>query len=549
MLGALDVISQLFCDDSQYFDYTLTAVRFWHFKTEATSQGEELYITMNSRGEKLADNEEQKAKILDLPADKLYEWGQKWETWQDFFWKNRNKEKEHNADRGFNEFVRWIKILEGNNSPTPETVEKYFDVIKFLFKKDGVFKNNLDWLSPETENSLIDLFRLLPVVKFVERFGTKTKERNIIRVKQFFKNVARIDNVNKAVNTMLPETIKIIDDLSDSDISLICQQDKVSTVILSIEEKKKLEIYLANPEQSEAIENIFWEAEAHNIWKGEILPLINWATENGVFDLSEFKQYNNVFNLLFHGNLEHSELDKTRRALLTRGLKGYPRVFRGYTNYSFCWEYQEWQILIKDNQNKFGKFLKDLFNVDIDYELQKMIDNNLNNTDYDEFVKIPKLLCFCKQKNIQWDSNSNSWILVAYQKSSGSHANLYTYRLHLDILKYPFWDKNKWSENFWDKGRTCVYLDYSVKHIAIDIYHKTTIINLDTTSETKEIFFQLQLFNIEQATEDDREIVREVATKLDLHFDGSRFTSKMDSKENLLNLLKRVMEKVEKSEP
>ncbi|WP_321479810.1 DUF262 domain-containing protein [uncultured Bacteroides sp.] len=548
MLGALDTISRIFSDDFQYFDYILTAVRFWHFKTEVTSQGEELYITMNSRGEKLADNEEQKAQILNLPADKLYKWGQKWETWQDFFWKSRNKEKKHNADKGFNEFVRWIKILESNNnSPTPELVEKYFNVVKYLFKKDGVFKNNFAWLSPETENSQLNLFRLLPVVKFVERFGIDINEREVIRVKHFFKNIARIDNVSKAVNTLLPETIKIINALPDTDISSICQLEKVPVAILSTEEKKKFEIYRANTNNREVIEDIFWKAEEHKIWKGEILPLINWATENDIFNLDKFKQYYQAFNSLFYDELKYPELDITRRALLTRQLKKYPRIFRGNTNYSFCWEYEDWQTLIKDNEEKFGEFLKELFGVNLKHnKLQEMIDKNPEGDYYDEFVKIPELLSFCKQKNIQWDNDTNSWVLIADKKRSGSYANLYVFRLHLELLKQPFWEKEKWTEDFWCKDKTCVFFDFPAKHIAIDIYHyKRIVTDLDT--DTTYTHFQLQLFNRNAATDDNRIVVEKVSAKFDLQLKGNRFISEQEPKEKILCLLKKIMVEVENS--
>lgn len=546
MLEALRTIFDIFDNDFHYFDYILTAVRFWHFKTEATSQGEELYITMNSRGEKLADNEEQKAQILNLPADKLYEWGNKWENMQDFFWKNRNKKKMHNADNGFNEFVRWIKILESNNDiPSPETVEKYFEVVKFLFSKDEFFKHYLSWLSPETENSQLNLLRLLPAVKFVERFGENVNNRDIIRVKQFFQNIARIDNVSKAVKTLLPEAIKIINDLPVADISSICKLNKVSTLILSTEEERKFEIYLLNEnaEEREKVEDIFWESEKHKIWNGEIFPLINWATENGKFDLAKFEQYRKVFNMLFNDKLKDPEQDIVRRALLTRKLKDYPRFFRGYKNYCFCWEPEDWQKLIKDNELVFGDFLKELFDVDINEQLQNMIDNNPTDRKFDEFVKIPELLDFCKQKNIQWSNDSNSWILLAKIKNNGSHANLYTYRLYLDLLKQSFPDQNKWTIGFWDKDNTCVCFDFKANHIAIDIYHKRTFTEADKGKVN--IFFQFQLFNRKDAADNDRKVVEEVATKFNLKLERDRFISSEQSKDKIYELLKNIFSEVD----
>ncbi|MCC5915745.1 MAG: DUF262 domain-containing protein, partial [Cryomorphaceae bacterium] len=87
---ALGYIQAIFLDNTRYYNHLINYIVFWHFKTEATSQGEELYITMNARGEELADNEVTKAALMVQP-DQLYNWGIKWEEWQQFFWKNRNK--------------------------------------------------------------------------------------------------------------------------------------------------------------------------------------------------------------------------------------------------------------------------------------------------------------------------------------------------------------------------------------------------------------------------------------------------------------------------
>ena len=119
MISALRSIRKTFGNTSNYyFDYLLTNIHFWHFKTEATSQGEELYITMNSRGEQLSDNEMQKSRVL--PSSDLFRYGREWESWQTFFWRNRNKgnSKNANADKGFNNFLACIEGLECFNEPS-----------------------------------------------------------------------------------------------------------------------------------------------------------------------------------------------------------------------------------------------------------------------------------------------------------------------------------------------------------------------------------------------------------------------------------------------
>jgi hypothetical protein len=140
MISALRSISKTFGNTSNfYFDFLLTNIHFWHFKTEATSQGEELYITMNSRGEQLSDNEMQKARVL--PSSDLLKYGKEWEKWQTFFWRNRRagKANNQNADKGFNNFLSCIENLERFNKTLFEggildvqSIKKYMDGLQYI---------------------------------------------------------------------------------------------------------------------------------------------------------------------------------------------------------------------------------------------------------------------------------------------------------------------------------------------------------------------------------------------------------------------------------
>lgn len=66
---------------------------------------------MNSRGESVSSNESIKANLLKgLSEQEKHDWGVKWEKWQDLFWKN--KVENLSADKGFEEFLKWIKIIE-----------------------------------------------------------------------------------------------------------------------------------------------------------------------------------------------------------------------------------------------------------------------------------------------------------------------------------------------------------------------------------------------------------------------------------------------------
>lgn len=153
MISALKSIRKTFGNTSNYyFDYLLTNIHFWHFKTEATSQGEELYITMNSRGEQLSDNEMQKSRVL--PSSELFKYGQEWESWQTFFWRNRNKgnAKNANADKGFNNFLACIEGMECFNDPSLRDSRLNVDSIQ-------TYMNGLIYIcNPEFRKKVSDIY-------------------------------------------------------------------------------------------------------------------------------------------------------------------------------------------------------------------------------------------------------------------------------------------------------------------------------------------------------------------------------------------------------
>ncbi len=140
MLSALKTIRTVFGNkENYYFDYLLINIHFWHFKTETTSQGEELYITMNSRGEQLSDNEMKKARAI--PNSDLFAYGQKWEKWQTIFWRNRGKNS--NADKGFNNYLasieglEWfMKMTERDILPPIASIETYMKALVYVTSEE-----------------------------------------------------------------------------------------------------------------------------------------------------------------------------------------------------------------------------------------------------------------------------------------------------------------------------------------------------------------------------------------------------------------------------
>lgn len=344
--GVFNILHNAFnADSSNYFNFIKGNIKFWHFKTESTSQGEELYITMNARGQQLADNETIRAKLFetDIAKNNQIEWSEKWEEWQDFFWKHRNKSnKEATADKGFNEFLRWVQIIEmteqwiknpkvlkretienlikGEGSKNIHfqflnliSIEQCFEAINYLYTQ---FKNNFtlfnqiypnyrnfdllnsEWLKPEKDAiSQIDCFALLPIVLFCKLqkpYGSDDSQ-NLFRIIRFFFNLTKNDSIAKTAAARCVDALILVKNLSSKDICTVLNQSNVSAMILSNEEKQKLRFYKeleieaeVNANERFLLEDAFWKAEDIDVNKGEIEHLIKLA-------FKETKKNNNDF--------------------------------------------------------------------------------------------------------------------------------------------------------------------------------------------------------------------------------------------------------------
>jgi len=553
MLGALTTIEKLIETEDAYKlgEYICSKLTFMYYDMEGRQNGEETFVIINTTGEPLSATENLKPRFVSSQANPK-DASEKWEKWETWFWKYRagtGKKENDTADNGFNEFFRWVTLLTttqenikqiqdtGNFSfdiynIKQDEVDDYFDVVKFLFEDSKIFGNNQDWLAPDTKgNDQIVWFRLLPVIEYVRRYG-RGNERNIIRVKKYFRNLARIDNVQKSIGDLLPQAIEMVKNLApnDGDIARCVRNDKdISKMLLSDEERMKFGLYLDRPGYREAMEDRFWKAEGHPVWNGKIMPLLKWSTdESGFFDFSRFGQFDDLFCKLFHENEKnYPELDIVRRALLTISLKEYPMIFRGSTNFSFCWEYSDWQRLIGENVTKVGEMMVQLLRQDNPYVYMEteMIAKYPRGNDWADFVREPRLLEYCQEKNIQWGGDDIGWFLIALVRRT-SYANLKSYKLYLELESVSWLDRNRWKLDFHPTDSTCAFLDDKQRNIAIDILHR---------GNDK---YALELFSRKPESDDEERL--KPYEIFDLQWDGNRYVRSDLDRAEALELLEKV---------
>ena len=449
IISNYQVISNFIDDNIFPLSYVENYIEFWYFDTNKSKQGEELYLYMNSRGETVSPNESIKANLLKgLSSQEKHEWGTKWEQWQDLFWKYR--QTNNNADRGIEEFLKWIKFIEVTKSNKEQaslklsetirktkdskkissdglslqTIESYFIAIEKLIELKDELKFNLSWLTGNNIQT-IEYVKLLPMLMYAENHSD-CNNIEIKRFARFFFNITRFDAISKSPYNSLVDAIlltsKFIKDGFTDIVNIVDYSEKFKG-ILSDEEIIKLSIYKQSSEALRLkIENTFWQAEDHKYCDGKIgliWDCINFNVADLLsFDVQKLLDFNDCFSdfkVLFE-----NPTDLVRRALLT---KGDYLVYDGYSTsleqdrYSFIKEEKRWkeQLYSKEKTKLYKSLIKDfggrkkVENATKDDILNQIIADFLTKkTEKDwiyYFVKEPSLLSYCRDKKICWDED------------------------------------------------------------------------------------------------------------------------------------------------
>ena len=441
-------------------------IEFWYFDTNKSKQGEELYIYMNSRGESVSASENIKATLLKgLSDQEKHDWGGKWEKWQNLFWKYRKGNI--NADKGLEEFLRWIKIIELTKSDTKKPIinqtdkirevkdkskisveglsltiiENYFNALTTVLSFKDEAKFNVDWLIGGF--AAIDYLKLLPTLMYVEKYQNCTKD-DIQKFARFFFNISRFDTLSKNPFQSLASTIGLTKqflDLNYTDVvDLIELKDNKSFEnILTTEEIAKLTIFKQSQEDlRNKIETAFWEAEDFKFCDGRIWFIwhcIDYDQSQQTFDDSKLLDFNYCYSNF--KSLFDSPSNILRRALLT---KGDYSIYDGRTatldgdRFSFLYEDWRWKqqfaskgriepykLLIND----FGQVKNQNVNLQKNGILNKIITDFLVSSNEKNwiyyFVKEASIFEYCGQKLVCFQTGGLDGIILLEARNAGQN--------------------------------------------------------------------------------------------------------------------------------
>ena len=510
MIDFLDSLSK------KHFDLPyeeILKISFWYYPVEETSLGEDLYITMNSRG-RILDNAEKLKPLLFKKAktgkEKYENWGKMWDDWEDFFYQrleNRDIEYINVAMENFIRIVWELETCSEHNSLKPSEaildlnlsiIQRYFDALKRI--EDSIFSSEINRLFGEKvkKNDLnkndANFIILKSLLSGCVKFANQENSVRDIELKRIYEtSYNKLHRRNYVKHIPVLKFLKSYRDRSEYNYyGAILSEHIDSENYFDEADKKMIKIESAkcNSCKISELEEFFWKTcsravSNHNIWEGDLSILIEWASVDGNFCFDEFKRYSDFFDGLFTDYSRH-EIDLLRRAWIV-GMPEYVPVKVG-NYFTFGWEWDDWRTFVTQNSADFKKFMDSIqelmkYGYTQDEALSIFIGKG-KEKNYMEFARDNFLMDFTKRSetcDIYYEYNKKEWWICTSggrRRHTGFLSVHHAYILGAFGGNYKNYDKNKmkplnigdWGVWYWSNSKkNCIAVESPRLKIVIDI--------------------------------------------------------------------------------
>lgn len=494
--------------DVKYND--ILNIKFWYYPIDETSLGEDLYITMNSRGKTLDNAEKLKPLLFEKSRKELKNWGKIWDDWEDFFFTLLNGDDIAKINVAMNNLIRivWeLKTCGEHNELKPfeaikdlnlSDIELFFDALKLIVNSE--FKDKVDLLfgnkkSDESDGNFLILKSLLLVcIKYREDEKMRNVEMKRVYQLIYNKMYRRGSQKHIPLLTLLKTYHERIDG-NFYNIALDVCSDAGKDDYFDASDLLMIQIMSDsvkdNISELSEVEKEFWKTQStdvvrcHYIWKGDLSTLINWSSENNNFNIETFRKYSSFFDSLFTDFSGH-EINSLRRAWIV-GMKEYSPVKVG-SYYTFCWEWEDWRRSITQHSTDFKLLIDNLIKYKesgktLNKAMQEYIDNS-SDKDYIEFAKDSYLIDFTIESDtcdIYYHWGTEDW-WICTDGSRKRHTGFISRHNAYILKKFGANYKNNslsnskkigigdWCVWYWATSNdNCIAVESSTYHIVIDI--------------------------------------------------------------------------------
>lgn len=481
MMDALDVIDDIWnALPNLSSQNVLNNIFFWYFDVDKTSQGEELYITMNSRGEKLTDSEQIKPRLLSKYTDvkEKESFGKKWDNWEEFFFSNqiRNGKPIEDIDSAMNNLIRLvleivtlkehsrINPVEDANLIELEDIERYMNAIISISRlSDGKYCEEIKRLYGDSKRDG-NYCVLKALLTEVLKGQTNTDEYE--RVYQtIYNHVTRNKIKNLDFLKFLKEYVEYTGTFYDF---VLTSNSEIASLVFNGHELEKIAICSAFHDIDK--EKTVWEEQSSDFWNGEMKSMITWSKINGEFSFDRYERVRENFHKLFKNKSEREDWtsDKVRQALIASHLPKYP------INGKFGHFRDEWKEIFIQNSDSICSFIMQFDNVasenvseTLDSIRKQYVESPENP--WAEFALFDYFLGYCNTKHLSW-TNECGWILV--QNSWAKPFSVRNMRLFHDLKKVFGEDINGWIMRKYKSWNSCVCIENDRLQIYTDIRYE-----------------------------------------------------------------------------
>ena len=514
MIDFLDSLSK------SHFDLPyeeILKISFWYYPVEETSLGEDLYITMNSRG-RILDNAEKLKPLLFKKAkigkEKDENWGKIWDDWEDFFYQRLENCDIENINVAMENFIRIVWELETcseHNSLNPSEaildlnlfmIQRYFDALRGI--EDSIFSNEIDRLFGEKakkgdlNKNDANFIILKSLLSGCVKFANQEKSVRNIELKRIYEtSYNKLHRRNYVKHIPILKFLKLYRDRSEYNYyEAILVEHNDSENYFDETDKKMIRIMYESTQNNSCkiseLEKFFWKTcnrsvSNHYIWEGDLTILIKWASIDGYFCFDEFKKYSNFFDSLFTDYSGH-EIDLLRRAWIV-GMPEYVPVKVG-SYYTFGWEWSDWRTFVTQNPSDFKGFMDSIQRLMksglTQEEALYIYIGNGKEKDYMEFAKDNFLMDFTKRSDtcdIYFEYNKNEW-WICTSGGRGRHTSFLSVH-HAYILRafggnYENYNKDEmkplnigdWGVWYWSTYKeNCIAVESQSLNLVIDIVY------------------------------------------------------------------------------